>query len=343
MTPGEGGQPTAQAQPARAAGRAGGAGIVSRFAPSTTGEAHPGTLLAALLVWLDARSRGGRVLLRLEDLDATRTRAAWAEQMIDACAWLGLAWDAVVVQSDRRVAHDAALDALAAAGRLYPCTCSRAVRAGGRRAPDGSWAYDNTCRGRALPAGGWRASADAIRVRLDDDRIELVDDGGLDLSQTPARDMGDPVVRRRDGVVAYQLAVVVDDRDAGITDVIRGRDIAPSTATQVMLRRLLAEAERNRSIGLLPEALALRYRHHFLLLEPGAGKLAKLHGSIPFSELRARYDGPGLCGVLADAAGLLVTPGPCRPDELVAGFDWRRVPRHDRVARWDDRGLTIDG
>ena len=302
--------------------------MISRFAPSTTGEAHPGTLLAALLVWLDARSRGGRVVLRLEDLDVTRTKATWAEQMIDACRWLGLSWDEVVVQSDRRAAHEAALDALAAAGRLYPCTCSRAARAGGRRAPDGSWAYDNTCRGRELSAGGWRAATEAIRVRLDDDRIELIDDGGLDLSQTPARDLGDPIVRRRDHVVAYQLAVVVDDRDAAITDVIRGRDIAPSTATQVMLQRLLG----------MPTP---RYRHHFLLLEPGAGKLAKLHGSIPFSQLRARYDGAALCGILAHAAGLLPEPIPCHPSELVATFDWRRVPRVDRVARWDERGLSI--
>jgi glutamyl-Q tRNA(Asp) synthetase len=305
-------------------------GVRSRFAPSTTGEAHPGTLLAALLVWLDARSRSGCVALRLEDLDVTRVRAAWAEQMIGACDWLGLGWDDVVVQSDRRAAHEAALDALAAAGRLYPCGCSRAARTGGRRAPDGSWAYDNTCRGRELPAGGWRASRDAIRVRLDDDRIELVDDGGLDLSQTPARDMGDPIVRRRDGVVAYQLAVVVDDRDQAISDVIRGRDIAPSTATQVMLQRLLG-------------APTPRYRHHFLLLEQLRGdKLAKLHGSIPFSELRARHDGPGLCGILAHAAGLSAAPSPCTPGELVAGFDWRRVPAADRVARWTERGLVID-
>jgi glutamyl-Q tRNA(Asp) synthetase len=302
--------------------------MISRFAPSTTGEAHPGTLLAALLVWLDARSRGGRAVLRLEDLDVTRTKAAWAEQMIDACRWLGLDWDEVVVQSDRHAAHAAALDALAVAGRLYPCICSRADRAGGRRAPDGSWAYDNTCRGRALPAGGWRAASEAIRVRLDDDRVTLVDDGGLDLSQTPAHDLGDPIVRRRDGVIAYQLAVVVDDRDAAITDVIRGRDIAPSTATQVMLQRLLG----------IPTP---RYRHHFLLLEPGAGKLAKLHGSIPFSQLRARHDGAALCGILAHAAGLAPTPQPCRLAELIAAFDWRRVPRADRVARWDEHGLAI--
>jgi glutamyl/glutaminyl-tRNA synthetase len=303
--------------------------VKSRFAPSTTGEAHPGTLLAGMLVWLDARARSGRAALRLEDLDVTRVRAAWAQQMIDACAWLGLDWDEIVVQSDRRAAHEAALDALAAAGRLYPCQCSRADRAGGRRAPDGSWAYDNVCRGRALPAGGWRAASAPLRAQLDDDRVQLIDAGGLDLSQTPAHDLGDPIVRRRDGVIAYQLAVVVDDHDAGITDVVRGRDIAPSTATQVMLQRLLGYATP-------------RYRHHFLLLEPGgAGKLAKLHGSIPYSQLRARYAGGELCGVLAHAAGLVATPAPIAPAELVASFDWRRVASADRVARWTAGGLAI--
>lgn len=343
--------------------------MISRFAPSTTGEAHPGTLLSALLVWLDARARGGRVLLRLEDLDTTRVRAAWAAQLREACAWLGLEWDEVVVQSDRGAAHAAALDALAAAGRLYPCTCSRAARSGGRRAPDGSWAYENTCRARPLPPGGWRASADALRARLDDEPIALVDEGGLDLSQAPARDMGDPIVRRRDGVVAYQLAVVVDDGAAAITDVVRGRDIAPSTATQVALQRLLG----------LPTP---RYRHHLLLLEPAAPptalsanapasttapasaaapasttapgssagapdssrpKLAKLHGSLPFSQLRARHLAAELCGLLAYGAGLLDEPAPCTPEGLVAGFDWTRVRSRDRVARWDpDRGLVFD-
>jgi glutamyl/glutaminyl-tRNA synthetase len=314
--------------------------VISRFAPSTTGEAHPGTLLSALLVWLDARSRGGRVLLRLEDLDTARARAGWAEQLRDACTWLGLDWDELVVQSARGAAHEAALDALAAAGRLYPCACSRAARSGGRRAPDGSWAYENTCRARPLPPDGWRASPEALRARLDDGSIALVDEGGLDLSQTPARDMGDPIVRRRDGVVAYQLAVVVDDAAAGITDVVRGRDIAPSTATQVALQHLLG----------LPTP---RYRHHLLLLEPPTAalpspdappaKLAKLHGSLPFTQLRARHSAPELCGLLAHAAGLLDLPAPCAPADLASGFAWSRVRDRDRVARWDpDRGLVFD-
>ena len=292
----------------------------SRFAPSTTGEAHPGTLMSALLVWLDARARAGRAVLRLEDLDTTRVKKAWGDELVAALAWLGLDWDETVVQSGRTTAHEAALDRLAGAGRLYPCTCSRADRAGGRRAPDGGWAYENTCRGTPLPAGGWREVTANLRVQLDDDRVELVDAGGLELSQTPARDMGDPIVRRRDGVIAYQLAVVVDDADGGITDVVRGRDIAPSTATQVLLQRLLGYPTP-------------RYRHHFLLLEPHGDKLAKLHGSIPFTKLRARYTGPELRAILAVAAGQ-------DPQVEPATFAWARVPVDDRVARWDD-GLVI--
>jgi len=170
-----------------------------------------------------------------------------------------------------------------------------------------------------------RRGDDAVRVRLPDESIALVDDSGVELSQTPAYDMGDPVVLRRDDVIAYQLAVVVDDAAAQVTDVIRGRDIAPSTATQIMLQRLLGYPTP-------------RYRHHFLLLEPAGDKLAKLHGSIPFTQLRARYSPAELCGVLAHAANL--ADRPTTPRALVATFDWGRVPREDRVVRWDN-GLVI--
>jgi len=286
--------------------------MIGRFAPSTTGEAHPGTLLSALLVWLDARAQRGRALLRLEDLDPARTRAAWSEQMIEALAWLGLDWDAVTIQSGERGAHEAALDQLADAGRLYPCACSRAART--RPAPDGGFAYDNTCRDRPLP--DWRASSEPLRVKLPADRIELVDDNGVDLSQTPALDMGDPIVRRRDGAIAYQLAVVVDDARAGVTDVVRGRDIAPSTATQILLQRLLGYPTP-------------RYRHHFLFLEDGR-KLAKLHGSAPLSELRTHLSAEQLCGKLAHAANL-GDGAPTTPRALLPTFSWPRVRRDDVV------------
>ncbi len=290
--------------------------MITRFAPSTTGEAHPGTLLSALLVWLEARQRGGRAILRLEDLDTTRVKGQWAAQLEAACIELGLIWHAVHVQSRFAAAHEAALDQLEAAGRLYPCACSRSDRVGGRRAPDGGWAYDNTCRDRVL-VGGWRTHADSIRLRLPDERVELVDDGGMDLSQTPALEMGDPIVRRKDGVVAYHLAVVVDDAAAGITDVIRGRDIAPSTATQVLIQRVLG----------LPTP---RYRHHFLLLEPGRdGKLSKLHGSLPYSELRASFSPKEIIGKLSHVANLTDDDEPLSVRRLA--LDWSRVPTEDRV------------
>jgi glutamyl/glutaminyl-tRNA synthetase len=290
--------------------------VITRFAPSTTGEAHPGTLLSALLVWLEARRRNGRAILRLEDLDTTRVKGQWAAQLEAACTELGLIWHAVHVQSKFTAAHEAALDRLEAAGRLYPCTCSRSDRAGGRRAPDGGWAYDNTCRGRPL-AGGWRAQTESIRLRLPDVRVGLYDDGGMDLSQTPALEMGDPIVRRKDGVIAYHLAVVVDDAAAGITDVIRGRDIAPSTATQVLIQHALG----------LPTP---RYRHHFLLLEPGKhGKLSKLHGSLPYSKLREAMSPKEIIGRLAYLAGLTEDDEPRSVRRLE--LDWSRVPTEDRV------------
>ncbi len=297
---------------------------VSRFAPSTTGEAHPGTLLSALLVWLDARARAGRVLLRLEDLDHTRCRPGWATQMLDDLGWLGLDWDAVVTQSERAADHQAALDRLASDDRLYPCACSRRDRAGGRRAPDGGWAYPNACRGRPLPPGGWRTSTEPLRAHLDDGTIAVHDEGGRDLSQDPAAEMGDPVVVRRDGVVAYQLVVVVDDHASGVNRIVRGLDIAPSTATQVALQRRLG----------VPTPT---YRHHLLLLAPAGDKLAKLHGSAPASELRQRYRGDQLCGLLAHAVGLIDRDEPCRPVDLVRGFDWSRVATADLVATWTDR------
>ena len=247
-------------------------------------------------------------------------------------AWFGLDWDELVLQSRHRAQHEAALDRLETAGLLYPCRCSRADRtAGGRRAPDGGFAYDNTCRGRPLPPGGWRAARERepVRAALPDRAVALVDEGGLDLSQHPAREMGDPVLVRRDGALAYHLVVVVDDAAAGVTRVVRGRDIAPSTATHLLLQELLG----------LPRPA---YRHHLLLLEPRGDKLAKLHGSVGAGALRARYGADELCGLLAHATGVADTPAPVTPRALVEGFSWTRVRAADAVARWTGRALELD-
>ena len=292
---------------------------VGRFAPSITGSAHPGTLLAGLLSWLDARSSGARFVLRLEDLDHTRRREGQREAMVRALEWLGLDWDELVVQSSLAEQHEAAMETLERDGRLYPCRCSRSdLRASGRRALDGGFAYDNRCRGRALPVGGWRAAQESVRVQLPDTSVSLRDASGLDLSQTPSSAMGDPIVRRRDGVFAYHLVVVIDDAASGVTRVVRGRDLAPSCATQVQLQELLA----------LPHP---GYRHHFLLLEAKGQKLAKLHGSLPFEELATHFSGGGLCGLLAALAGLQLQPEPCTPTDLLPAFVWDKVRDDDLV------------
>ena len=300
-----------------------------RFAPSTTGPAHPGTLLSALLVWLDGRSRGARVDLRLEDLDPQRSTPALTAAMVADLEWFGLSWDSVVRQSDLAAQHADALDRLAAAGRLYPCDCGRSrLAALGRRAPDGGWAYDNHCRGRALPPGGWRAAVGAVRLRLPDTAVREVDEGGLDLSQRPSQDMGDPVVRRRDGATAYQLATVVYDAAGAYRRLIRGHDLAASAGTQLQIYELIG-------------ASAPVLRHHLLLLEPRGDKLAKLHGAVGVPTLRMQMSAAELCGVLAHGVGLTQRPQPCLPADLVGGFDWARVARSDRVAVWDGRRLSL--
>ena len=289
-----------------------------RFAPSTTGYAHPGTLLSALLCWLDARSRGDRFIIRLENLDPERCRPEFEQAMLDDLAWLGLDWDEVVYQRDQVKHHEAALDDLASRGLLYTCCCSRAdIKTRCRPAADGGFAYDGACREQLLAPGAWRTTEDAVRVRLPDDEIEVVDESGEVYRQTPAHDMGDPVVRRRDGAIAYHLACVVDDARAGIKRLIRGRDLLPSAPVQILLHRML---------GLPVPA----YRHHFLLLEPQGNKLAKLHGSIDTRTLRQHYTPEQLCGQLAAWAGLIESEQPCRPTDLLSTFTWKNI-RHDNL------------
>lgn len=304
---------------------------VSRFAPSTTGPSHPGTLLAALLCWLDARSRGTRLLLRLEDLDPVRARPEWSLDLLRDLEWLGLDWDAVERQADRQQNHDEALERLDAIGVLYPCTCTRKqIASEATPTADGGFRYPGTCREKDFGSGGWRACEDSLRVRLPDERVEPDVFFGEDLARNPFRDFGDPVVRRRDGVAAYQLASVADDARVGVTHVVRGRDLAFHTATQVALQRMLS----------VPSPV---YSHHFLLLERGKDrKLGKLHGAVAIDALRRSYSARELCGWLAHAAGLRDGEGPISPNELIEAFEWQRVRRDDRVVEWTGESLVLD-
>jgi len=162
-----------------------------RFAPTTSGPAHPGTLLAALLCWLDARSRGASLALRLEDIDHTRCTPESARDLRAALHWFGLDWDGESLQSARRREHEQALAQLARRGALYPCRCSRsAVKRSGERAADGGHRYPGTCRGRALPAAGWQDGAEALRLRLEPGRVDgagIPDVGAHDLVTQIAR------------------------------------------------------------------------------------------------------------------------------------------------------------
>jgi len=250
----------------------------------------------------------------------------------DALAWLGLDADEMQLQSRAREAHEAALDRLAAAGVLYPCGCSRArLRKLGVRTPDGGYRYDGRCRERRLPraaSGGWRACEEPLRVRLPEGSVEPHELGPRSLAQDPEAAFGDPVVRRRDGAVAYHLASVVDDASAGVTRVVRGHDLAAGTAAQLRLQQLLG----------LPSP---SYRHHLLLLERRDRKLAKFHGAVGLDALKPGYDAEALCGWLALAAGLAESDAPTTPRALIEGFDWSRVATGDRLVDWDGRRLHL--
>lgn len=284
-------------------------------------------MLSALLCWLDARSCGGEVWLRLEDLDPDRCSDELTDAMEDDLTWLGLEWDRVDRQSERTDSHAKALDLLESRGLLYPCSCSRSrIKSLNVPSPDGGFAYDNCCRGRPFPVGGWRTCEEPIRVKLPDKPIQLIDEGGLDLSQHPSREMGDPVIRRRDGAFAYHIACVVDDEESGMTRLIRGHDLASSAATQIQLQQLLGF---NTPV----------YRHHFLFLEEHDFKMAKFHGAVGADELRNVYEPDELCGRLLFWAGVLDRPESCRPGELIDAFDWSHVRKNDMVLDWDGNKL----
>jgi glutamyl-Q tRNA(Asp) synthetase len=211
-----------------------------RFAPSPTGPLHFGSLVAAVGSFLDARTRGGRWLVRIEDLDPPRTRPGAADGILRTLARFGLNWDGEVVQQSHRTdAYRAAFEQLRGAGQLEPCRCSRAqlaaLPANQTRTPGEELAHPENC----LPGSYRSATAPAWRFKVPDLDVSFVDRVQGPQSQNVARAGGDFVVRRRDGLFAYQLAVVVDDADQGITDVVRGADLLDSTARQILLQQSL--------------------------------------------------------------------------------------------------------
>ncbi len=253
---------------------------VGRFAPSSTGLPHFGTIFSACLAYQDARLNDGEFFVRLENLDRARCTVANERALVQAMAEVGVVWNDLIDQTVQQIHHAQALTELAIAKRLYPCRCSRKdIAARCKRAADGHYIYDGLCRPSVLGTLEWTSCEQAIRVALPEDTVswnEFVRQQELVKNFHPLSEFGDPVVRRKNGEVCYQLAVVVDDAFSGVTNVVRGRDIAPATGLQVSLYNLL---------GLKTP----KYRHHPLILAESKGKLSKSSRSMSWSELKLRY------------------------------------------------------
>ena len=317
--------------------------VVGRLAPSPTGAQHVGNARTYLLTWLAVRSAGGRLILRIEDIDSPRVKAGAAQQAIEDLRWLGLDWDegpdiggpnGPYVQTERRELYAAALSRLRAEERVYPCTCSRSDIAAAASAPhveqEGP-VYPEICAGRlAADADAIRDQPFAWRFRVSELQRQFTD---LIAGHQPCdvrRELGDFVVAKSDASPAYQLAVVVDDHEMGITDVMRGDDLLPSTFRQLELYD---------AFGWLPP----RFAHVPLVVGPDGRRLAKRHGDTRLSTLRQQgVSAEQLIGLLAWSCGLRPTREPLTARELLGDFDFDHISREafvfeeSMLRRWSE-------
>ena len=297
-----------------------------RFAPSPSGRMHMGNLWSCLLSWLSARRAGGRMVLRLEDLDPDRCRQEYCDQVMRDLEWLGLDWDGEpVYQSRRTEAYAEAFRSLEAQGLIYPCYCTRAERlaASAPHRSDGLQVYDGRCSRLTAEerAALEQTRRPAWRVKVPEKSIAFCDLLQGKYCEDLKKDCGDFIVRRSDGVYAYQLAVVVDDAMMGVTQVVRGSDLLSSTPRQLWLQEALG----------LPHP---EYGHLPLLLSPEGRRLAKRDRDLELGELQSRYTAREIVGRLAYAANLTDRPQPITPRELVPLFSWDKLPREDLVWKY---------
>jgi glutamyl-tRNA synthetase len=304
--------------------------VRGRYAPSPTGALHLGNLRTALLAWLFARAAGGAFILRMEDLDRPRARPGAAGRALEDLRWLGLDWDegpdvggplGPYTQSQREDIYRAALARLEVRGLLYPCYCTRAELARLASAPQGpgdeGQRYPGTCRRlsarerRAREAAGRRAS---LRFRAPEGEMRFEDEVAGPVCEDVSRTAGDFVVRRSDGVIAYQLAVVVDDALMGINQVVRGADLLSSTARQLAL------------FDALRYPRPMRFAHVPLVVNAAGERLAKREEAEGIAGPRARgLVARQVVGALAASCGLWPPGEPATPAEVLAAFDAGRV------------------
>ena len=300
--------------------------VVGRFAPSPSGRMHLGNAFSALIAWLSARSSGGRMVLRIEDLDPRASSRERAKTLIDDLAWLGLDWDeGPHYQSDRLAAYDDAIVRLEELGLTYPCFCTRAElhAASAPHASDGTYLYAGTCRGLSHEEVALRAElrppATRLRVPNEDDPAGTI--AWTDLCFGPrqevlARECGDFLIRRSDAVIAYQLAVVVDDCLMGVNQVVRGCDLLGSSARQTYLARLLGFE-------------APTFGHVPLLVAPDGRRLSKRDRDLDLGAMREAGAAPEtVVGALAAAADLVEAGAQARPSDLVDAFSWDKIAAH---------------
>ena len=290
---------------------------VGRLAPSPTGRLHVGHARTFLLAWWHTRSRGGRVHLRIEDLDRARVKPGMTEECLRDLEWLGLDWDgAPVVQSADTAPLSAALERLLAEGRAYACACSRKDIERALSAPhasDGELRYPGTCRLRPPDPRDARGPL-AVRLCVPEGELVLEDGVAGRVTHDVQREVGDFLLARRDGFFAYQLAVVVDDARAGVTEVLRGDDLLASAARQWHVQRALA----------LPHP---RWFHVPLLVDEHGERLAKRRGDLALSALRTSgVDARARVAWAAASSGQAV-PERATAREVLPGFDLARLPR----------------
>ena len=293
--------------------------VTGRFAPSPSGRMHLGNLFSFLLAWCSVRSAGGEMVLRMEDLDPQRTSAEFAALIRKDLLAFGLDWDREVpCQSTRTPAYDEAFAKLEALGLVYPCYCSRSQvhAASAPHLGQSEFVYAGTCRDLSPEQRAAKKRLPAWRLRVPAEEWTVHDGLQGDYTELLSRDCGDFVIRRADGVYAYQLAVVVDDAEGGVTQVVRGRDLLASAPRQQYLFSLLGRP-------------APEYIHVPLLLAPDGRRLSKRDGDLDLDTLLGRFSPEEILGALAFAAGLIDQKEAISARELAAVFDWSRVRRED--------------
>lgn len=295
--------------------------VIGRFAPTPSGFLHPGNLLCAILAYLSVRARGGQCLLRIEDLDKARCPRTLVTQCLSDLDFLGFRWDGpILYQSERTAQYERAFRHLQDLGQVYPCFCSRAqlhVSQAPNRG-DTLYIYPGICRS-LTPAeveARMLLKAPAYRLRVPDRTLTVTDRIQGSFTTNLAENPGDFIVRRADHVYAYHLAVVVDDAESGVTEVVRGCDILSATPCQIFLQQLLG----------LPTP---EYAHIPLLVDANGTRLAKRSQAISLSSLSRRFSREEIIGTLAFAAGLIPEVQPCTLEALIPHFDLTRVPRTD--------------